>query len=623
MRRTGHIGMRRHTPVFEPPGGELGILDSCIGAGEAPAYLQGRTMTHVQSSTTDGRKADSRRLWSAFRARYLGLAVFWACSMLTFRSSITLSGQAQTPEMSTVVVLVSFLANATVLLIGSMLLQRDPDRIRRVPWYVFPALIMVGLVLLCVAGHLSDTTSMVAFVLTGAVMTGMGYGFFWGSWAQVLGSLKPSQTGVYAVIIFFVSALIFVTVSTITSRFHVPSLPIMELLTVVASVCLWKSVNDRDFAAIRVSTDPRRTLAALISIMPLVTVGMVISFFFGFVWEMTVMSMRSADAAHFLPMFANCIAAVILIVIIAVTHRRFEPTRIFLVIIPAIALLFIAFPFFFDTRPVLINVAMTVCYGMFDVILWYSVATAAYDFSTSGYVVGGVARSASIVSRLTGICIGYLVMKSMDAASSSMIVISAGALYLLAVIAVLYAIGRTGTFTLTFGKSGAGAAGRAIRVAYADDFLHDQERGDEGAGDIAVSEGAEDPSMSVSAARCAACAFVSSERTEGIARQGAEPGAATPTEEHASEPTGTVSENVETLPAEEDLYGSFADDFGLTRREAEILPYLHRGRSARVIASSLYVAESTVRTHIRHILEKTGQHSKQELIDFMESHAQD
>ncbi|MDU5612437.1 MAG: helix-turn-helix transcriptional regulator, partial [Slackia sp.] len=323
------------------------------------------------------------------------------------------------------------------------------------------------------------------------------------------------------------------------------------------------------------------------------------------------------------PMFANCIAAVILIVIIAVTHRRFEPTRIFLAIIPAIALLFIAFPFFFDTRPVLINVAMTVCYGMFDVILWYSVATAAYDFSTSGYVVGGVARSASIVSRLTGICIGYLVMKSMDAASSSMIVISAGALYLLAVIAVLYAIGRTGTFTLTFGKSGAGAAGRAIRVAYADDFLHDRKRSDEGAGDMAVSEGAEDPSMSVSAARCAACAFVSSERTEGIARQGAEPGAAMPTEEHASEPTGTVSENAGTLPAEEDLYGSFADDFGLTRREAEILPYLHRGRSARVIASSLYVAESTVRTHIRHILEKTGQHSKQELIDFMESHAQD
>ena len=101
MRRTGHIGMPRHTPVFEPPGGELGILDSCIGAGEAPAYLQGRTMAHVQSSTTDGRKADSCRLWSAFRARYLGLAVFWACSMLTFRSSITLSGQAQTPEMST------------------------------------------------------------------------------------------------------------------------------------------------------------------------------------------------------------------------------------------------------------------------------------------------------------------------------------------------------------------------------------------------------------------------------------------------------------------------------------------------------------------------------------------
>ena len=47
---------------------------------------------------------------------YLGLAFFWACSMLTFRSSILLTGAADTPQYNTLIVVVSFLANMTVLL---------------------------------------------------------------------------------------------------------------------------------------------------------------------------------------------------------------------------------------------------------------------------------------------------------------------------------------------------------------------------------------------------------------------------------------------------------------------------------------------------------------------------
>ena len=49
----------------------------------------------------------------SLRLRYLGLAFFWACSMLTFRSAILLTGNADTPEFNTLVVVVSFLANMT------------------------------------------------------------------------------------------------------------------------------------------------------------------------------------------------------------------------------------------------------------------------------------------------------------------------------------------------------------------------------------------------------------------------------------------------------------------------------------------------------------------------------
>ena len=51
-----------------------------------------------------------------------------------------------------------------------------------------------------------------------------------------------------------------------------------------------------------------------------------------------------------------------------------------------------------------------------------------------------------------------------------------------------------------------------------------------------------------------------------------------------------------------------------------MVPYIYKGRSAKVIAGTLCVSESTVRTHIRRIYEKTEVHSKQELIDLIDRH---
>ena len=78
------------------------------------------------------------------------------------------------------------------------------------------------------------------------------------------------------------------------------------------------------------------------------------------------------------------------------------------------------------------------------------------------------------------------------------------------------------------------------------------------------------------------------------------------------------------LPADdapdEAVFALIAEDYGLTRREAEVLPYLARGRSAKVIAEALFVSESTIRTHTRRIFEKTCIHSKQELIDLVDKY---
>lgn len=60
-------------------------------------------------------------------------------------------------------------------------------------------------------------------------------------------------------------------------------------------------------------------------------------------------------------------------------------------------------------------------------------------------------------------------------------------------------------------------------------------------------------------------------------------------------------------------------DYGLTEAEMRILDQVARGRSARYIAEDLGISFNTVRTHIRHIYEKLSIHSKQELIDLVES----
>ena len=57
-----------------------------------------------------------------------------------------------------------------------------------------------------------------------------------------------------------------------------------------------------------------------------------------------------------------------------------------------------------------------------------------------------------------------------------------------------------------------------------------------------------------------------------------------------------------------------AERYQLTNREREILTYLSQGYSLPYIRNELYIAQSTIDTHVRHIYKKMGIHSKEELI---------
>lgn len=61
-----------------------------------------------------------------------------------------------------------------------------------------------------------------------------------------------------------------------------------------------------------------------------------------------------------------------------------------------------------------------------------------------------------------------------------------------------------------------------------------------------------------------------------------------------------------------------AEQYGLTEREADTLLLLARGRTAGVIAETLYLSPSTVKVYTRNIYAKMGIHNQQDLISLVE-----
>lgn len=81
---------------------------------------------------------------------------------------------------------------------------------------------------------------------------------------------------------------------------------------------------------------------------------------------------------------------------------------------------------------------------------------------------------------------------------------------------------------------------------------------------------------------------------------------------------GTAQESAESTEREENLSSRLAgafEAFGLTERENEVALLLARGRTQPWIAEFLGISESTVGTHVRHIYQKAGVHTRQEFLD--------
>ena len=99
-------------------------------------------------------------------------------------------------------------------------------------------------------------------------------------------------------------------------------------------------------------------------------------------------------------------------------------------------------------------------------------------------------------------------------------------------------------------------------------------------------------------------------RKRRIAPEGASaPDAQNPT---AAE-TPAVQQGPDRSPAE-----LVSDAHNLSQREREVLVLIMRGRNVPAIAEELVLSRNTVQTHVRHIYEQLGIHSRQELVAYVE-----
>ncbi len=509
--------------------------------------------------TTAREKRSMRMVWKTMRVRHVGMAFFWACSMLTFRSSVLLSGTANSPELESLLVIVSFVANMTTLLGLAAWVENDPARIDRLPSWPMPVLVVTGLLLVFAAGLIGGVV-LLPLLLCGAVLTGVGYGYFWGSWADCYGRMHPARTSFYLPVAFLITAVLFLLVSLLTEYASVPAILLIVPLPLVSYACLMRCRAEEPDGRAAPENGTRRSLAAIGSLMGLIVASIVLSCLFGLMWELTVFEVGSVNEAHLVPLVANLVVAVALVGFVVFARTRINLNLAYRIVLPVIVVLFAALPFFWETNAVALNVIMSASYGLFDVIIWSLVVACSYDFAVSGYVVGGIVRALSILLRLVGMGIGFLIMLVPGDSTALIVGVSIGALYVLVMLALFNWLRR---------KRNKNTCEKE------DEESHP--------------------------------AF----ENKGMA-------ASTETDNH-SEPS-EMNDSTEPIKSadEQALYTAIAEDYGLTRREAEVLPYLARGRSAKVIAEALFVSESTVRTHIRRILEKTDLHSKQAVIDLID-----
>lgn len=270
-----------------------------------------------------------------------------------------------------------------------------------------------------------------------------------------------------------------------------------------------------------------------------------------------------------------------------------DPTSVYKAVLPVMLALLTLLPFVGDYLGSLAGGAMIACYDVCGMLFLFFIVDAAHGHRQQSYLLSSVYMGGSNGFLALGLGIGLLVnYLSGDYDISLMTLLAFVAMYPLGIAFVM--VMRRSMQGVRPAADGSNLGGQAQAQRLAQDAnpssngalgRHEQahedgSRGDEGA----VDNASDSPD---------ATASIPEERSE-------------------------------VFPVEPDWEAalhSFAERYGLTKRETEICSYLVRGRSAKRIAEELFISENTVWTHTKNVYAKTKVSGKDDLMNLFEDEA--
>ena len=110
-------------------------------------------------------------------------------------------------------------------------------RDRLSPW-PFCGCILVGIAAIGGAGIWFAGPALSASLVIGSTLCGVGFGYLWGSWADVLGRVHPSRTALYAPASFLLTTIIFLAVDSLAALTPFPPLALMAPCLLYTSRCV-------------------------------------------------------------------------------------------------------------------------------------------------------------------------------------------------------------------------------------------------------------------------------------------------------------------------------------------------------------------------------------------------
>lgn len=297
--------------------------------------------------------------------------------------------------------------------------------------------------------------------------------------------------------------------------------------------------------------------------------------------------------------FCSALAALLLFSVVGLLSRDFDISKLHYPIIILAAAGILLSPLLEDS--VFNGYFVGVAYNCFSMMVWCLLSHTAYVSDMSWVRVFGLGRGASAFGTTVGWMLGSQLLSEHQGDATTV----HAAVLVMAFALIVVAL-------LVMGSNASDDSALRARGGSGDD-------GGDGAS-VAESAVPLDYSPASSSARSASAA---DSAWDSASVSVGSPGASGSSDASGGMGSDRLASATSSKEREEtswrDACAQVADLYGLSAREQEVLQLLARGRTIDYIATDLVISFNTAKSHVRHVYVKMGVHTRQELIDLIES----